>query len=95
MPQPGHISKLGIPPEEGLPDDLKAIWAKCIEKIGFVPNVYKTLGLKPQRLRDFMQLFRCRKSMWSYARASSTSSAASFATSSCVFPLMPLIIIVS
>lgn len=57
MPQPDHISKLGIPPEEGLPDDLKAIWAKCNEKLGYVPNVYKTLSLKPQRLRDFMQLF--------------------------------------
>ena len=57
MPQPDHISKLGVPPEENLPDDLKVIWAKCREKLGFVPNVFNTLSLKPQRLRDFMQLF--------------------------------------
>ncbi len=57
MPQPSHISKLGIPPEADLPDDLKIIWAKCNEKLGYVPNVFKTLSLKPQRLRDFMQMF--------------------------------------
>ena len=57
MPQPSHISALGVPDAETLPDDLKVIWAKCQEKLGFVPNVYSTLSLKPQRLRDFMQMF--------------------------------------
>ena len=57
MPQPDHISALGVPPEDTLPDDLQEIWAKCREKLGFVPNVFQTLSLKPQRLRDFMQLF--------------------------------------
>jgi uncharacterized peroxidase-related enzyme len=57
MPQPSHISALGVPPEDTLPDDLKIIWAKCREKLGFVPNVYQALSLKPQRLRDFMQTF--------------------------------------
>jgi len=57
MPQPTHISALGVPDPATLPDDLQAIWAKCQEKIGFVPNVFSTLSLKPQRLRDFMQMF--------------------------------------
>lgn len=57
MPQPDHISVLGVPSEAGLPDDLQAIWTKCREKLGFVPNVFATLSLKPQRLRDFMQMF--------------------------------------
>ncbi len=57
MPQPNHISKLGVPPESELADDLKIIWEKCQEKLGYVPNVFKTLSLKPQRLRDFMQMF--------------------------------------
>jgi uncharacterized peroxidase-related enzyme len=57
MPQPSHISTLGVPPEETLPGDLKIIWEKCREKLGFVPNVFQTLSLKPQRLRDFMQTF--------------------------------------
>lgn len=57
MPQPTHISALGVPPEADLAPDLKLIWDKCREKLGFVPNVFQTLSLKPQRLRDFMQMF--------------------------------------
>ena len=57
MPQPDHVSKLGVPPEADLPDDLKIVWEKCREKLGFVPNVFLTLSLKPQRLRDFIQVF--------------------------------------
>ena len=56
MPQPNHISALGVPDADTLPDDLKLVWEKCIEKLGFIPNVYSTLSLKPQRLRDFMQI---------------------------------------
>lgn len=56
MPQPDHISALGVPPEADLPDDLREVWAKCREKLGFVPNVFHGLSLKPQRLRDFMQM---------------------------------------
>jgi len=57
MPQPNHISALGVPDAATLPEDLQAIWGKCLEKLGFVPNVFSTLSLKPQRLRDFMQMF--------------------------------------
>jgi uncharacterized peroxidase-related enzyme len=57
MPQPGHISALGVPDPSSLDDDLKVIWDKCVEKLGFVPNVYSTYSLKPQRLRHFMQMY--------------------------------------
>lgn len=57
MPQPEHISKLGVPDPDGLDDDLRAIWRKCIDKLGFVPNVYSAYGLKPQRLRNFMAMY--------------------------------------
>lgn len=57
MPQPDHISKLGVPDPDGLDDDLKAIWKKCVEKLGFVPNVFSTYSLKPQRLRNFMAMY--------------------------------------
>ncbi len=57
MPQPDHISALGVPDPAGLDDDLKAIWAKCVEKLGFVPNVFSTYSPKPQRLRNFMQMY--------------------------------------
>lgn len=57
MPQPDHISKLGVPDPATLDDDLQAIWRKCVEKLGFVPNVYSVYSLKPQRLRNFMAVY--------------------------------------
>jgi uncharacterized peroxidase-related enzyme len=57
MPQPDHISALGVPDPATLDDDLRAIWAKCVEKLGFVPNVYSAYSLKPRRLRNFMQTY--------------------------------------
>jgi uncharacterized peroxidase-related enzyme len=57
MPQPDHISALGVPDPSTLDDDLRAVWAKCQEKLGFVPNVFAAYSLKPQRLRHFMQIY--------------------------------------
>ncbi len=57
MPQPDHISALGVPDPAGLDADLQAIWKKCVEKLGFVPNVYSAYSLKPQRLRNFMAMY--------------------------------------
>lgn len=57
MPQPDHISKLGVPDPTGLDEDLKAIWGKCQDKLGFVPNVFGAYSLKPQRLRNFMAMY--------------------------------------
>jgi uncharacterized peroxidase-related enzyme len=57
MPQPKHISRLGVPDPAALDADLQAIWQKCVEKLGFVPNVYSAYSLKPQRLRNFMAMY--------------------------------------
>ncbi|MDE2007344.1 MAG: peroxidase-related enzyme [Rhodospirillales bacterium] len=57
MPQPDHISRLGVPDPATLDDDLRAIWSKCVEKLGFVPNVFSAYSLKPQRLRHFMAMY--------------------------------------
>ena len=57
MPQPDHISKLGVPDPGTLDDDLQLLWGKCVEKLGFVPNVFSTYSLKPQRLRNFMAMY--------------------------------------
>ena len=57
MPQPDHVSKLGVTEPAALDDDLQAIWRKCVDKLGFVPNVYTAYSLKPQRLRNFMALY--------------------------------------
>ena len=57
MGQPDHISRLGVPDPAGLEDDLRAIWRKCEEKLGFVPAVFSAYSLKPQRLRHFMAMY--------------------------------------
>ncbi len=57
MPQPDHISQLGVPNPATLDDDLKSVWQKCKEKLGFVPNVFSAYSLKPQRLRNFMAMY--------------------------------------
>jgi uncharacterized peroxidase-related enzyme len=57
MPQPTHISALGVPDPASLDEDLQAIWRKCVEKLGFVPNVYSTYSKRPQRLRNFMAMY--------------------------------------
>ncbi len=57
MPQPDHITVLGVPDPAGLDEDLQKIWARCVEKLGFVPNVFSGYSLKPQRLRNFMAMY--------------------------------------
>jgi uncharacterized peroxidase-related enzyme len=57
MPQPTHISKLGVPDPATLDADLQTIWRKCEDKLGFVPNVFSAYSLKPQRLRNFMTMY--------------------------------------
>ena len=57
MPQPTHISALSIADPATLDDDLKAAYAKCIEKLGFVPNVLQAYSLRPQKLRNFMAMY--------------------------------------
>jgi uncharacterized peroxidase-related enzyme len=57
MPQPDHISKLGVPDPATLDGDLKVIWQKCVDKLGFVPNVFSAYSLNPRRLRNFMAMY--------------------------------------
>jgi uncharacterized peroxidase-related enzyme len=53
MPQPDRVSVLPI---AGLDVDLQAAYAKCTQKLGFVPNVLRAYSLRPQTLRTFMAL---------------------------------------
>ncbi len=57
MPQPRHISKLGIPDAAALDEDLQTVWKKATEKLGLVPNVLQAYSLRPQRLRNFMAMY--------------------------------------
>ena len=57
MPQPDHISALGTSDPAGLDEDLRAIYAKCVEKLGFVPNVFHAYSLRPAKLRNFITMY--------------------------------------
>jgi uncharacterized peroxidase-related enzyme len=57
MPQPDHISVLGIGDPAALDADLRAIYDKCVEKLGFVPNVYHAYSLRPAKLRNFIAMY--------------------------------------
>ena len=57
MPQPDHISALPVPDPKTLDDDLKAVFQKCMDKLGLVPNVLSTYSLRANKLRNFMALY--------------------------------------
>ncbi|MDR3532509.1 MAG: peroxidase-related enzyme [Rhodopila sp.] len=57
MPQPDHISKLGVPDRSELDADLQQVFVKCVDKLGYVPNVLSAYSLRPQRLRNFMSIY--------------------------------------
>jgi uncharacterized peroxidase-related enzyme len=57
MPQPDHISALGTGDPTALDADLRAIYDKCVEKLGFVPNVYHAYSLRPAKLRNFIAMY--------------------------------------
>ena len=57
MPQPDHVSALPISDRGALEDDLGAVYDKCVEKLGFVPNVLRAYSLRPQKLRNFMAMY--------------------------------------
>ena len=55
MPQPDHISKLGVPDRSELDEDLRQVFSKCVDKLGFVPNVLGLLqpeAAAPAQLHD-------------------------------------------
>jgi uncharacterized peroxidase-related enzyme len=52
------ISWFPIPDEVDLPEDLQKLFAKARERIGFVPNVFRTYSFRPERLRTWFAHFR-------------------------------------
>jgi uncharacterized peroxidase-related enzyme len=47
-----------VPDEDELPDDLRGLFAKARERIGFVPNVFRVWAFRPERLRAWFTHFR-------------------------------------
>jgi uncharacterized peroxidase-related enzyme len=52
-----RISRLRVPEEQSLPEDIQALFEQMREKPGFVPNVYRAYGLRPNQLRGFIALY--------------------------------------
>ena len=42
---------LHLPPDEDAPDEVKELWAKPLEKLGFVPNVLRVYAIRPRHLQ--------------------------------------------
>ena|SRR5690554_4299452 len=57
MPQPDQICAYPVPETSELDEDLQAVFAKCVDKLGLVPNVLATYSIRPQRLRNFMAMY--------------------------------------
>ncbi len=57
MPQPDHVSALGAPAASSLDEDIQEVFRKCVEKLGFVPNVLAAYSLRPNKLRNFMAMY--------------------------------------
>jgi uncharacterized peroxidase-related enzyme len=50
MTDTGEITWLRVPGDEEIPDDVRELWAVPLEKLGFVPNVFRTMALRPSHL---------------------------------------------
>jgi uncharacterized peroxidase-related enzyme len=48
--QETRLARLHVPPEDEVPDEVKELWAKPLEKLGFVPNVLRVFALRPAHL---------------------------------------------
>jgi len=45
-----QIAWLRVPPEGDVPAEVKELWEKPLEKLGFVPNVLRIFALRPEHL---------------------------------------------
>jgi uncharacterized peroxidase-related enzyme len=52
-----RISRLPVPDEAELPEDIRELFAANRAKPGFVPNVFRAMSLRPAALRGFVALY--------------------------------------
>jgi uncharacterized peroxidase-related enzyme len=50
-----RISRFGEPAESELPPDIRDVYEANREKVGFVPNVFRSYAKRPEHFRAFMQ----------------------------------------
>ena len=53
MTAPNRPMALSIPDEAELDDGTRGYFARCREKIGFVPNVFRAYTVRPERFRKY------------------------------------------
>jgi uncharacterized peroxidase-related enzyme len=53
-----RISWFPVPEPEDLPPDLQKLFAKARERVGFVPNVFRTMAYRPERLSAWFAHYR-------------------------------------
>ena len=53
-----RISLFPVPAPEDLPDNLQKLFAKAQETVGFVPNVFRVMSFRPERLSAWFTHFR-------------------------------------
>ena len=54
----GTGSWFPVPDEDALPSDLRGLFAKSRERLGFVPNVFRVYSFRPERLSAWFTHFR-------------------------------------
>ena len=54
MPDNDKLTALDLGPQADLEPDMQAYFAKCVEKLGFVPNVLRAYAFDNAKLRAFM-----------------------------------------
>ncbi len=52
-PAANPVMALRLPPESSLPASIRAVFDKCVEKLGFVPNVLRAYTLRPKKFEPF------------------------------------------
>ena len=52
------VSWFPVPAEDELPEDLRGLFRKARERIGFVPNVFVSYSFRPDRLRTWFAHFK-------------------------------------
>ena len=53
-----RISFFPVPQPQDLPENLQKLFAKAQETIGFVPNVFRVMSYRPERLSAWFTHFR-------------------------------------
>ena len=52
------VSWFPVPDESELPDDLRGLFRKSRERLGFVPNVFRAYSFRPERLRAWFNHYK-------------------------------------